>query len=711
MMIHFRQLRIWTAAALLAAATLTCTDKNGPTVATDIEIASGDGQNGVAGQPLASPLTVLVTDASGEPVSGVTVQWAAQGGGSVSAASSTTGSNGRASVQRVLGPDLGQQTTIATAPGLEGSPVTFIATAREAGAPASIAITTNPPVSALSGEVFDPAAQPVLEVRDANGILLPDVPVTASITSGNGTLEGATTVTTNGAGVAAFGDLGIRGAGDHSVVFTAGTVTVTSTIELNPLPAEATTGSWGQVVNWDIVPLHMNLMPSGKILAWGKTDVPPDTMGMPRIWDPAAGPPSTAQMIMGVDTMLFCAGHTLMPDGRLMVSGGHLQDDRGIATTFFFSPDGSPQRGPDMAHGRWYPTVTVLADGRLLTMAGRNQSNAVVTTPEIWEGNTWVELPGAGTLEIPYYPRNFVDPKNGLIFYASERIDSRWFDVDGSTASGRGRWISGPPHIYRFNRDYGSAVEYDTGKILVVGGGGHTAWPTPDPKSAQPTNTAEIIDLNSSSPAWQSTGSMANPRRHMNATILPDGQVLATGGTRGSGFVNIDPGLATKEAELWNPSTGQWTTLAANSIMRVYHSVSLLLPDGTVLHGSSGDAMAGTQVVPPQRNHEIFSPPYLFKGARPTITTAPASVGYNQTFSVTTPNAAQITEVRWIRLGTVTHAFDSGQLANKLSFAADGGNVNVTAPEGPRQAPPGHYMLFVLNRNGVPSAGKIIRIQ
>jgi hypothetical protein len=456
----------------------------------------------------------------------------------------------------------------------------------------------------------------------------------------------------------------------------------------------------------------MNLLPSGKILAWGKTDVPPDTMGMPRVWDPAAGPPSGARMIMGVDTMLFCAGHALMPDGRLMVSGGHLKDDRGIATTYFFSPDGTPQRGPDMAHGRWYPTVTVLEDGRLLTMGGRDQANLVVKIPEIWEGGRWVELPGASNEEIPYYPRNFVDPKNGLIFYASERVQSRWFNVDGSgVGGGRGSWTPGPRHTYGFNRDYGSAVMYDGGKILVVGGGGHPGWPTPDVKAAAPTATAEIIDLNQTTPAWQNTASMAFPRRHMNATILPDGQVLATGGTRGSGFVNIDRGLAVKEAELWNPTTGQWTTLDANSIMRIYHSVSLLLPDGTVLHGSSGDAMAGTTPVPPERNHEIFQPPYLFKGARPTISSAPSTVSYGETFSVATPNAVQVTEVRWIRLGTVTHAFDAGQRANKLSFTVNGGDVEVTAPAGPRQAPPGHYMLFILNRNGVPSAGKIIKVQ
>jgi hypothetical protein len=364
-----------------------------------------------------------------------------------------------------------------------------------------------------------------------------------------------------------------------------------------------------------------------------------------------------------------------------------------------------------MAFGRWYPTVTELGDGRMLTMAGRDSAGNVVTTPEIWEGGQWVKLPGAGSLVIPYYPRNFVDPKNGQIFMAGERIVSRWFDVDGSTGSGRGKWTTGPSHIYARNRDYGTAVMYETGKILYAGGGGNTGWPTPDAKASVPTATAEKIDLNAATPAWSSAGSMALPRRHLNSTVLPDGTVLITGGTTGGGFVDINTADAAREAELWDPNTNQWTTLAANSVMRVYHSVSLLMPDGTVLHGASGNALAGTSVVPDQANHEIFSPPYLFKGARPSITTVPASVSYGQTFSVATPNAGQVTEVRWIRIGSVTHAFDFGQRANTLSFTPTATGVDVTAPATANLAPPGHYILFVLNRNGVPSVGKIVHIQ
>jgi hypothetical protein len=802
--------------ALLAASSLRCSGDNiGPRTATTIEEAGGGNQAGTVGQPLTNPLVVLVTDDDGNPVENVSVSWGVQGGGSVSATAVATGSNGRASVTRVLGTQPGEQTTTASVSGLQGSPVTFVALASDANSPSlalqtqpstaaqsgvpfpvqpviqlkdaagnnlaqngtevtaelasgsgtlggtltsttdadgkasftnlsitgapgsytlrfiatgmnpalseaitlgaaagSIVITTNPPVSALNAEVFSPVVQPVVQVRDESGNPAAGQQVTARIASGPGVLEGNATATTDAAGVAAFVDLGIKGTGDHTLEFTAGTASVTSSpVTVSALLAEATTGKWGQLVQWDIVPLHMSLMPSGKILAWGKTEIS-DTMGMPRIWDPAAGPPTGAQMLM-TDSMLFCAGHNLMPDGRLMVSGGHLMDDRGTATTTFFSPDGAVQKGPNMAHARWYPTVTILENGRALTMGGRDQGNQVVTTPEIWENDHWVELPGAGTVEIPYYPRNFVDPKNGQIFYAGERVQSRWFDVDGTgTGGGRGRWSSGPTHKYGFNREYGSAVMYDVGKILYVGGGGHQTWrQSPDPKTDVPTATAETIDLNAASPTWQFTSSMAVPRRHMNATILPDGQVLATGGTRGGGFVNINEGLAVKQAEMWDPATGQWTTLASASTMRVYHSVSLLLPDGTVLHGSSGDAMADGGPVPPERNHEIFSPPYLFKGARPTITSAPDNVSYNQVFSVVTPNAAQVTTVRWIRLGSVTHAFDASARANTLDFDISGGNVQVTAPLSARLAPPGYYQLFILNRNGVPSVGKIIHVQ
>ncbi|MEA2713694.1 MAG: hypothetical protein QOK27_1655, partial [Gemmatimonadales bacterium] len=481
-----------------------------------------------------------------------------------------------------------------------------------------------------------------------------------------------------------------------------------SSVTLNPLPPEATTGKWDPPVAWDIVPLHIHLLPTGKILAWGKYESD-GSMGMPRLWDPSVGPPTTARMV-AADTMLFCSGHALMADGRLMVAGGHKKDDRGLDVTNIFDPatESWTPGLPKMAKGRWYPTVTTLADGRMVTLAGRDTTSSVVLIPEIWENNQWVQLTGA-SLKLPYYPRQFVAP-NGKLFYAGERVKARYLDVDAPNTNGRGRWSSptGFTHLWPFNRDYGSAVMYDMGKILYVGGGGDLNWSTSDPKAGAPTATAETIDLNVTGAHWSSTDPMNFPRRHLNATILPDGQVLVTGGTSAGGFNDLSG--AVHAAEVWDPQTGHWTLLASNSIDRVYHSVSLLLPDGTVLHGASGDA--GEPPYPRQANHEIFRPPYLFKGVRPTITgLSKTTVTYGETFTVTTPYAAQITKVRWIRLGSVTHAFDANARANTLTFSRVAGNLHVTTPAFGRRAPPGHYLLFLLNRNGVPSVGRIVQVQ
>jgi galactose oxidase len=723
-----RRLRNWLLAGLLAASALRCGDNVAPPNAKTIQMTSGDGQSGPAQQPLPQPLVVLVTDDAGNPVAGVTVHWTPDEG-TVSNSDVKTGSDGHASVQRVLGPTAGQQMTTAAVAGLDGSPVTFTATALPAGSP-GIALVTQPPSSALDAEVFDPTNQPVIALSDDQGNPRAGVQVTARIASGGGTLEGTTTATTDANGRAAFGDLGIRGPGPNTIQFAAGAATVTSAaITISPLPAEASTGAWGPVVQWDIVPLQMTLFPNGKIFAWGKRD-PADSIGKPHLWDPAAGPPTTATEVGGVSDMLFCAGHTLLPDGRLITAGGHFMDDAGIKATYFFSQDGSAQKGPDMAFGRWYPTLTVLDNGRVLSMAGRNEQSTTITIPEIWEGNQWVQLPGGSDVPLPYYPRNFVDPnpsRHGQVFMSGERIVSRWFDVDGvGVNGGRGKWTTGPSHKYTFNRDYGTAVMYETGKILYAGGGGYPRWSSPpaDKSDVAPTPTAETIDLNSGSPTWQFTAPMQFARRHLNSTVLPDGEVLVTGGvgggTSGTGTTAVynfnDLSKAVHQAEIWSPKTGQWTTLASNAVNRGYHSVSILLPDGTVLHGSSGDAQIPPQnpgagsLYPNEKNHEIFSPPYLFKGARPKITSAPTTVGYGAVFSVATPNAAQVTEVRWIRVGSVTHAFDMSARANSLTFTRTASGVDVTAPSNGDVAPPGYYLLFILNRNGVPSEGQFIKI-
>jgi hypothetical protein len=160
--------------------------------------------------------------------------------------------------------------------------------------------------------------------------------------------------------------------------------------------------------------------------------------------------------------------------------------------------------------------------------------------------------------------------------------------------------------------------------------------------------------------------------------------------------------------ELYHPATGGWTTMANAGVVRVYHSTTSLLADGRVLSTGSGDSGGDAT---PQYSYEIFSPPYLFKGARPTYTPlVPNQLHYGQPFTLQTPNATSITKVTIIRHTSTTHAFDAGQRLNTLSFqvAADGQSLTVTPPAAGRIAPPGPYMLFIVNGNGVPSIAQTV---
>jgi hypothetical protein len=148
--------------------------------------------------------------------------------------------------------------------------------------------------------------------------------------------------------------------------------------------------------------------------------------------------------------------------------------------------------------------------------------------------------------------------------------------------------------------------------------------------------------------------------------------------------------------------------MAAQARYRGYHSIALLLPDGRVLVGGGGHPEPDMGA---QYNFEIYSPPYLFNGPRPTISSAPKQLRYGQSFIIDTPNAADISEVRWIRLSSVTHAFDQNQRMNRLTITSKStGHIEVTAPGDPNRAPPGHYMLFISNSEGVPSVARIVQL-
>jgi hypothetical protein len=250
--------------------------------------------------------------------------------------------------------------------------------------------------------------------------------------------------------------------------------------------------------------------------------------------------------------------------------------------------------------------------------------------------------------------------------------------------------------------DGGSAVMYLPGKVLKTG-----TSVDPDQAVRTATKNAYVIDMTQTSPApqWRQVPSMAYARTFHSMTLLPDGTVLATGGGPTTAATDIANGVLA--AELWSPATETWTTLPAMARARLYHSEALLLPDARVVVMGGGrfdDVTLSTD----QFNAQIFSPGYLFKGTRPTISSAPSTLVYGQVFTVQTPDAARIASVSLIRFGATTHSFDAGQRFVPLSFSAGAGSLTVTAPVNASLAPGGNYMLFIVDSSGVPSVASIV---
>ncbi|HZP30925.1 MAG TPA: galactose oxidase-like domain-containing protein [Acidimicrobiia bacterium] len=392
---------------------------------------------------------------------------------------------------------------------------------------------------------------------------------------------------------------------------------------------------------------------------------------------------------------LFCAGQTIMADGRVIVLGGDAAGDPhygSVATNIYNGGNNSWTPAAAMHAIRWYPTATKLPDGRILSTGG-TANGVVQQTPEIYNPatNAWTLLPDSADLPVPYYPFMFVIPDGRVVEAGS-------FDLGGqpvrvlsfSTLT----WTTTDGRVI----PAGSATMYRPGKILRAGtpGGPGTAGQVA-------SNAAWTLDMTGSGQLVQ-TGSMAFPRAWLNLTTLPDGNVLATGGKRDHDLTNANG--AAYAAEEWSPATGRWTTLASNAVPRFYHSVAVLLPDGRVLVGGGWGGAGGDD--DRQRTYEIFSPPYLFKGARPSIWAAPGSAGYGSAFTIGTPDASRITSVAITAPAGVTHNFDENNRFVPLSFSVVPGGLQVIAPPGPTYAPPGPYMLWIVDGNGVPSVARWI---
>ena len=445
-----------------------------------------------------------------------------------------------------------------------------------------------------------------------------------------------------------------------------------------------------------INPIHAALLNNGKVLIIaGSGNNPPVTNFQAAVWDPTNGNITTQSI--GWD--MFCNAMVVLPDGRPFVNGGTVQYNpfHGSPNTSVFDPLTSQFTDlPLMSNGRWYPTTTTLPDGSVLTVSGTTLTGTTNTKAEIFSTSTWKWSPAyALGWTPPLYPRLHVLP-NGNVFYSGPGYQSRYFFPVTHTWSG----IIANTNYAR-KRTYGSSVllplsPTNNYKPVVMILGGNTPA----------TSTTELIDLSAATPVWQWGPSMSQPRIEMNAVILPNGRILALGGSG----TDENATTASYNADLYDPVSNTFSSAGKNAFPRLYHSVAMLLPDATVW-------LAGSN---PQRGTydprmELYEPGYLFdssgnRAVRPTISNAPAVVNYGQTFTVATPDASNITSVALVRPGAVTHSFDMDQRLINLSYTIGSGSLSLTAPPDANIAPPGYYMLFLLNSSGVPSVATFLQV-
>ena len=472
---------------------------------------------------------------------------------------------------------------------------------------------------------------------------------------------------------------------------------------LAAFPRQTARAQTGQVGQWrtlpalmPINPVHLALMNTGRVLiVSGSGNVASETNFRAAVWDPL----TDTLAIQPLTWDMFCNGMTVLPDGRVFVNGGNLRYDPFLGEPRNAAFDPVTETFTDlqsMAHGRWYPTVTTLGDGRVMTFSGLSETGGTNTAVEIYTpGSGWSpEFPAGWTP--PLYPRMHLLP-NGNVFYAGSGRGSRIFNTATRTWSAV---VATTNH--GVNRTYGTSVllplKASDGykpRVMIFGGGNPG------------TNTTEIIDLSLPAPSWQYGPPMSQPRIELNATLLPSGKVLVVGGSRN----DEDAATASLNADLYDPQTNTFSSAGANRFPRLYHSNALLLPDATVLV-NGGNPQRGNY----EQRQEIYSPAYLFDAngspaLRPTISNvSPGTVRYGNTFQVGTANAADVASVVLIRPGTPTHAFDMEQRFVGLSFTARAGVLDVVAPPNGNVAPPGYYMLFILNSAGVPSVARFVHL-
>jgi hypothetical protein len=503
--------------------------------------------------------------------------------------------------------------------------------------------------------------------------------------------------------------------------------------QLLPTASAQSAGAWTTGPDTTTTPIHAALLHNGKIMYLAGSGFHNSFQMGPfeaRVLDINGG--SETQYTFSED--LFCVGHCQLPNGNIFLAGGTKDWDtvagdgrwHGLNAAYEYDvASGTFIKVQNMAHGRWYPTCVTLPDGKVMVSGGFDEYGTTNALTEIYNptSKTFTKkfdstssltycvgsdstLPGAGSPCYggpnngvnPYlslYPRMHLMPSGLLVYCGMARTLRTW-----NPATGQWRFIG--DMIHQGWRHYGTSIllplnntSTERGKVLLASGAVSSI--------VNPTNSAEIIDFNagtSANPVLRSITSMTYARRYPLPVILPNGKAVIFGGT------SVANDTFVKHPEMFDPITETWTILPPAAFDRMYHSVALLLPDGRVW--TAGGSYSRTKW---QLKTEFFSPGYLMDGSRPTITNVSAIQSYGGTFTITSPDASSISAVSLLRLMSPTHHYDPDQRLLWLSIQSKVGNtLTVASPLNANLAPPGYYMVHILNSNGIPSAGRIVKV-
>lgn len=479
-----------------------------------------------------------------------------------------------------------------------------------------------------------------------------------------------------------------------------------STVATARKPAPPAAGRWGEKIVLPLVPASAANLPDGRVLFWSANErFSFDTVGQAytAVFDPATGQ-STERFVNQTGQNMFCPGTTNLADGRILVSGGSNADK----TSIYDPASGAWSVGVPMRIPRAYQANTILRDGTVFTLGGSWADRLGNKHGETWsEATGWNLLAGVRVDDFltadpagVYRADNhmwLLPAGNGQVFHAGPSAKMHWIDTTGT-----GRTLAAGRRGDDIDSMSGNAVMFDTGKVLKVGG-------SPAYQDSNATAASYVIDIRSEAKVRKVTP-MSYARAFHNSVVLPNGQVMVVGGQ--SFPVPFSDNTSVLPAELWDPVSETFTTLAPMSVPRNYHSVALLLPDARVI--SAGGGLCGAGCAANHADAQIFSPHYLFNddgstAVRPVITEAPAAAVYGNALAVVTDGP--IAAFSLVRMGSVTHTVNNDQRRLALRYERTGDNrYAVTVPTNPGWALPGKYMLFAMNADGVPSVARIVTL-